>query len=538
MSNYTIFYTNGTLTVGAASLAVTARDTNKVYGSTQTFTGTEFTRSGTLFNGDTLTNVNLSSGGTPASATVGGYPIVASAALGVGLSNYTILYTNGTLNVGKASLGVTARDTNKVYGSTQAFAGMEFTRSGTLFNGDTLTNVNLSSGGTLASATAGDYPIVAGAAQGVGLTNYTITYTNGTLTVSNKALTITASNTNKVYGQTVTFAGTEFVGSGLVNSDRVTSVSLTSAGAEATATVAGSPYSIVPSAATGTGLANYTISYVNGTLTITKAETTGSLSSSGNPSPPLQPVAFTLTLSAVAPGEGFPAGTVQFIIDATNVVGPVSLSDGTAVYSTSNLVHGSHSVMAQYAGNGNFTGTTNLLSPVQLINTPPVAGTNILWRDPTNGVNISIAALLSNVTDADSDPITFLGASTNSANGGTVVSNSGWIFYTPAPGFTDSDSFTYAMSDGWGAPVTGTVTVNVRLDNGPSPNLTIIDLGNGSNAIRGNGISNRTYRIEFGATVPTTNWQTLGTATSDPSGIFLFFDSNASPQRFYRSVYP
>ena len=37
-----------------------------------------------------------------------------------------------------------------------------------------------------------------------------------------------------------------------------------------TATVAGSPYSIVPSAATGTGLGNYSISYTNGVLTVTK----------------------------------------------------------------------------------------------------------------------------------------------------------------------------------------------------------------------------------------------------------------------------
>ena len=83
------------------------------------FAGTEFSLSGTLFNGNTLTNVNLSSGGTSASATVGGYPIVASAAQGVGLSNYTIFYTNGTLTVGAAGLAVTARDTNKVYGRSE-----------------------------------------------------------------------------------------------------------------------------------------------------------------------------------------------------------------------------------------------------------------------------------------------------------------------------------------------------------------------------------------------------------------------------------
>ena len=58
--------------------------------------------------------------------------------------------------------------------------------------------------------------------------------------------------------------------SGLVNGDTVTSVTLTSTGAAATATVAGSPYAIVPSAAVGTGLSNYTISYVNGSLTVTR----------------------------------------------------------------------------------------------------------------------------------------------------------------------------------------------------------------------------------------------------------------------------
>ena len=69
--------------------------------------------------------------------------------------------------------------------------------------------------------------------------------------VTPAALTITANNTSKTYGNTLTFAGTEFTDSGLVNSDTVTSVTLTSAGAAATATVADSPYAIVPSAAVG-----------------------------------------------------------------------------------------------------------------------------------------------------------------------------------------------------------------------------------------------------------------------------------------------
>jgi hypothetical protein len=92
--------------------------------------------------------------------------------------------------------------------------------------------------------------------------------------VSPATLTVTANNATKVYGQGVTSAGTEFTTSGLVNGDAVSGVTLTSAGATATAPVAGSPYAIVPSAAVGTGVGNYTITYVNGTLTVNPAATT------------------------------------------------------------------------------------------------------------------------------------------------------------------------------------------------------------------------------------------------------------------------
>jgi hypothetical protein len=76
---------------------------------------------------------------------------------------------------------------------------------------------------------------------------------------------------SKTYGATLTFAGMEFTTSGLLNADKVASVTLASLGTPAAATVAGSLYAIVPSAAVGTGLGNYNISYVNGTLIVTPA---------------------------------------------------------------------------------------------------------------------------------------------------------------------------------------------------------------------------------------------------------------------------
>ena len=280
----------------------------------------------------------------------------------------------------------------------------------------------------------------------------------------------------------------------------------------------------------------------NAVLTIPFAASAGSLASSTNPALPAQPVEFTLTLIAVAPASGIPTGAVQFKIDGTNAGAPVSLSGGVGSYTNASLAHGLHTVAAEYAGDANFTGTTNLLSPNELINTPPVAGADTIVRDPASGVKVSIAMLLSNDTDADAvDLISFLGVSPISANGGTVVSNSGWIFYTPSAGFTNTDTFTYTIGDGWAVPVTGVVTVNLRADSGPSPtspNLTIIVLSNGQYVIRGDGIPDRAYRIQYVEQSQSTDWQTLGTAAADPYGIFEFSDINGSSQRFYRSVYP
>jgi len=273
--------------------------------------------------------------------------------------------------------------------------------------------------------------------------------------------------------------------------------------------------------------------YVGGTLA-----TIGTLISSANPSLPGQPVAFTFTVNAVAPGQGTPTGTVQFKIDGTNAGAAVSLSGGTARLTNSTLAHGLHTVAAEYAGDANFTGTTNLLSPNELINTPPVAGADTIVRDPASGVRVSIATLLSNDTDADADLISFLGVSAASAYGGTLVSNNGWISYTPSPGFTNTDTFTYTISDGLAAPVTGLVTVNVVVDDGPSVNLTITVLSNGLYVIRGDGIPGRVYRMQYADQPQNTNWQTLGTVTADQFGIFEITDAAGTPQRYYRSIYP
>ena len=241
-----------------------------------TFAGTEFTESG-LVNDDTITGVTLTSAGSAATAPVAGspYAIVPSGVVGTGLGNYSISYVDGGLTVDAAALTITADNTSKTYGHTVTFTGTEFTESG-LVNGDTITGATLTSAGALSGAPVdgSPYTIVQSGAVGTGLGNYTISYVNGSLTVGATTLSITADSMSKTYGQTVTFSGTEFTESGLMNGDTITGVSLTSGGAVTRASVSGSPYAIVPSGATGTGLGSYSISYIDGGLTIDAAALT------------------------------------------------------------------------------------------------------------------------------------------------------------------------------------------------------------------------------------------------------------------------
>jgi hypothetical protein len=195
--------------------------------------------------------------------------------------------------------------------------------------------------------------------------------------------------------------------------------------------------------------------------------------------------------------------------------------------------------VAEYAGSLNFAGTTNSLAPNQVIDTPPVAGNDTIERYPTQGVKVRLSTLLANDSDADSDTLT-PSVSSTSANGGTVTVSGGWVFYTPAAGFTSTDSFTYTVTDGRGGSAIGTVTIAIKVDDEAGQNLTATDLGNGSFLIRGSGIPGRSYRLQYSDSLTPPNWQDLagGSVTADSTGVFEFTDTAGASSRYYRSVYP
>jgi len=350
--NYTITYVpyssgnayqagvyGGALTINPAPLTITANSASKTYGDAKTFAGTEFTSSG-LQNSETIGTVTLNSTGAPATAGVAGspYTITPSAATGGSFSaaNYSITYANGNLTVTPAALQITARPVTLTYGQTLPATTSSFDISG-LKNSDAVTSVSQTSTATVGSPASISLsnptgsPFVAG--------NYTITYVpyssgngyqagvyGGALTINPAPLTITANSASKTYGDAKTFAGTEFTSSGLQNSETIGTVTLSSTGAPATAGVAGSPYTIAASAATGGSFsaANYIISYANGSLTVNRA-----------------PLAISVGNITLAYGQSLPATTTNF--DAVGLkngetVGSVSQTSTATVGSPAGIV--------------------------------------------------------------------------------------------------------------------------------------------------------------------------------------------------------
>ena len=329
-----------------------------------------------------------------------------------------------------------------------------------------------------------------------------------------------------------------------VNAGAASGLSVTFSIVSGPGTVAGNVVSIIGAGpvtvrASQPGDATYAAATpVDQSFTVAKANSSLAVSTSVNPSPTGSNVTFTATVSS---GSGTPTGTIQFLADGTALGSPVVLSGGMASVSTASLSHGSHSLTAPYAGDGNFFGSTNNLNPNQVINSPPAAATDYLQRRQNSGVKVRVATLLANDTDPDSDALNLVSFGATSANGGTVSLQGNWIAYKPPAGFTNADSFNYVVADAGGLQTTGLVSIAISADSAPGQNNGSSDgPGNGSVRIHFNGIPGRTYTIQYAENLPTPNWQSLGTATADAFGKFDFTDSPAtnSPARFYRSTNP
>ena len=114
--------------------------------------------------------------------------------------------------------------------------------------------------------------------------------------------------------------------------------------------------------------------------------------------------------------------------------------------------------------------TTTTSPPVTTTTLPPAPTTTLPPMNPpiavddvgatSEDVAVTISVLL-NDSDPNGDPISIIGASTESEAGGLVSCAGTTCTYTPDTDFNGTDSFTYTIGDGKGGQASATVTVSV-----------------------------------------------------------------------------
>jgi hypothetical protein len=174
--------------------------------------------------------------------------------------------------------------------------------------------------------------------------------------------------------------------------------------------------------------------------------------------------------AATRPGEAVAIAVLDNDSDADNdpltvspIAGPANgtLSvdaDGVVTYTPDAGFRGTDSFDYQLSdGEGGIDTATVVIN---VFNADPDAVDDTASTDAGTPVLI---AVLDNDTDADSDNL-FVSTVTGPANGSLVLGANGVYSYTPNAGFSGTDSFVYAVDDGYGGTDTATVTVDVEAE--------------------------------------------------------------------------
>lgn len=268
IDNYTVNYVDGGLTVNKKAATVTADSNTLTYnGATQSVNG--FTVSGLVNgqDGSVLTGM-AESGGSGRNA--GGY--THQYATGSYSGNYALTFVPGQLTITPAPITISTTDVTKTYDGLTSAVGTPTVVGGQLFGGDTLNNNGVYAY-TDPNAGTGDKTVTVGGVtvnDGNGSGNYKISYAdNTTSTINPAALTVTANDASKTYDGQPYSGGNGVTYAGFVHGENqsVLGGALGYTGSGQGAVDAGG-YVITPEGYTS---GNYTISYVNGALTVNRA---------------------------------------------------------------------------------------------------------------------------------------------------------------------------------------------------------------------------------------------------------------------------
>ena len=267
-ANYALTQPTLSANITLATLTVTGlTGNNKVYDATTAATASGTATLSGVISGDTVTL-----GGTPvytfASPNVGTGISISTTGYTINNANYSLTQPTLSANITQATLTVTGlTGNNKVYDTTTAA-----TATGTATLSGVIDGTSVTLAGTptytFASANVGSGISISTTGYTINNANYSLTQPTLSANITAATLTITADSFTKSTGTanpTLTASYSGFVGG--QSSSVVSGLTLSTT----TTTTSGlGSYPITPS---GASAANYSISYVNGTLTVTSSTT-------------------------------------------------------------------------------------------------------------------------------------------------------------------------------------------------------------------------------------------------------------------------
>ena len=260
------------------------------------------------------------------------------------------------------------------------------------------------------------------------------------------SLLVTATSAYGTYGQPL--PPLAYTMTGFLNGD--TQSSATSGGpSEGTAASPTSTPGLYPIVISQGSLAaaNYTFSFVTGSLIIQQAASTVSLTSLDGGIYPNQSTTLTATVSVTGSGAA-PGGSVNFLLGATSLgtgaLSPIDATDSAATLTLngSQLAAGANSITAVYSSDANYGGSTSTATTVTLLNSQTNFGS----------ANVGTAAPVQTLT------YDFTGATTLSAVNILMAGASG-LDYTDGGGSTCATGIAY--SAGQSCVVTVAFTASV-----------------------------------------------------------------------------
>jgi hypothetical protein len=528
LNGHTLSAGSVTRTSGSILLTPTVMLNNKVYDGTTAAT-TIATRSlaGTL-TGDSG-NVSLGTSGTVSafsSANVGSYTqsVTGLSLSGTSSANYSLSTTSvsPSASITKATPTVVVANYNVTYDGSAHSASVT-----------SITGVNGEAGGTVGMVTLPASQTVAGIYSDswsfTGTANYnnigatpitdtigkatpTVTVTVGSYTYNGSSQGPNSYTTNPS-GDTGTPTWS-YVGTGS-----------TTYGPGATPPTAAGTYTAQVSLGADTN--NNASSSSATAFSIAKATPalTISILSSENPSGYRDSIYFTAT--------NLPEDATGNVLFETNSVlfDTETLDDGGATsLSITNLPRGTNLIVAAYAGDNNYYGSTNSLWQV-VTNHPPVAAPMTVTRTPGLNALIALSDLATNWSDVDGDTVeltsldllttngvnlTLLNTTTNS-DGSYVITNTAYIGYTNS--LNVNDQFTYTIADGYGGTNTGIVNIVV------SPFVTGAQISaptisGGTASLTFYGIPGFTYITQRATNLVSAVWVNISTNTAVTNGVF------------------